>query len=367
MIRVLNDDAAADEGPVAVVIVNFHSEDYLRQCLQALRMQTRRPDRVVVVDNGCRHDRLERALQAFPGAELLPMPENVGFAAANNRAVEMVPDCRWIVLLNVDAFPEPRWLETLLDAASAHPECAFFGSQLMIAHSAGLVDGTGDVYHCSGRAWRRDHGLPAARAQRATEGTVGPCAAAAMYRRDAWLTAGGMDGSFVCYLEDVDLGLRLALLGFKYRHVPESIVHHVGSGVTRRHSSYYVYHGQRNAVWAYVKNMPGRLFWKYLPLHILLNVAGIIWFALRGRGWAALRAKRDALRGLPRAWKQREELQRKRQLSIAEFDALLAHGFPRLPRSPHRPLPAATVPLHDSDGVSPPCEEPGVTQRRRAA
>jgi GT2 family glycosyltransferase len=324
--------APQNENRVAVILVNFHSEQYLQPCLDAVVRQTRKPDRLIVVDNGSDRNRLEQIVQSYPGAELLPMPANVGFAPANNRAVETVHDCRWIVLLNVDTLPDENWLNALIQTAVAHPECAFFGSQLVIANSAGLIDGTGDVYHCSGRAWRRDHGMPVAGAHRDTAGTVAPCAAAAMYRYDSWVAVGGLDETFVCYLEDVDLGLRLQLSGCHYRHVPDSIVHHIGSAVTRRHSAYYVYHGQRNIVWAYVKNMPGILFWKYLPQHLLLNFLAVAWFIVRGRGPSVLRAKWDALRGLPRAWRQRRLVQQSRRMPIHEFDAQLAHGLPRMLR-----------------------------------
>jgi GT2 family glycosyltransferase len=317
---------------VAVILVNFHSEQYLQPCLAAVAGQSVKPDRLIIVDNGSNRDHLEPILQGYPEVELLRMPENVGFASANNRAVETVHDCQWIALLNVDTLADENWLSALIQAAVAHPECAFFGSQLVIANSAGLLDGTGDVYHCSGRAWRRDHGMPVGVAHQATEGTVAPCAAAAMYRYDAWVAAGGLDENFVCYLEDVDLGLRLQLAGCHYRHVPESIVHHIGSAVTRRHSAYYVYHGQRNLVWAFVKNMPGLLFWKYLLQHLLLNVIAVAWFVIRGRGPSVLRAKWDALRGLPRVWRQRRLIQQNRRMSIRDFDAQLAHGLIRLLR-----------------------------------
>jgi len=324
--------APQNENRVAVILVNYHSEQYLQPCLEAVARQSLKPNRLIVVDNGSDRDRLEQIVRGYANAELIVMPTNVGFAMANNRAVETVKDCRWIALLNVDTIPEADWLYALMQAAIAHPECAFFGSQLVIANSAGLLDGTGDVYHCSGRAWRRDHRMPVAKAHTDTEGTVAPCAAAAMYRYDAWLAAGGLDESFTCYLEDVDLGLRLQLAGCRYRHVPESIVHHIGSAVTRRHSAYYVYHGQRNIVWAYVKNMPGILFWKYLPQHLLLNLIAVAWFVIRGRGVSVLRAKCDALCGLPRVWRQRRLIQQNRRMSVRDFDAQLAHGLLRLVR-----------------------------------
>ncbi|MBI3865524.1 MAG: glycosyltransferase family 2 protein [Planctomycetia bacterium] len=334
-----NSELQAGGNRVAVITVNYHSEHYLQQCLTALARQSYQPDRVVVVDNGSNPDRLDEILGGYPRVELLRMPENVGFASGNNRAVDHITDCRWIVLLNVDTIPEPDWLKALMDAANRHPECVFFGSLLMIANSPELIDGTGDVYHCSGRAWRRDHGEPVARGHLATSGTVAPCAAAAMYRYDAWVAAGGLDDSYFCYLEDIDLGLRLQLAGHKFLHVPESVVYHVGSAVTRRHSPHYVYHGQRNLVWTFVKNMPGRLFWKYLPQHLLLNLLSVVWFIFRGRGLSVLRAKWGALRGLPRAWRQRQAIQKSRQISVEEFDRLLAHGLAGLLRGSQAPSP----------------------------
>ncbi|MCE9606334.1 MAG: glycosyltransferase family 2 protein [Planctomycetia bacterium] len=315
---------------IVVVLVNYFSEGYLRDCLSALAVQTLPADRTIVVDNGSDSSRLDDTLRDYPEVELLRMPGNVGFAVANNRAVAMARDCRWAVLLNVDAFPDPDWLATLMKSALEHPDLAFFGSKLVDARSTHLLDGTGDVYHSSGCAWRRDHGESTIQEQRTTTGTIAPCAAAAMYRRDCWEAVGGFDEKYFCYLEDVDLALRLHLAGYKYAHVPEAVVRHVGSAITGRRSEFSVYHGHRNLVWTYIKNMPGWLFWKYLPQHLLLNAVSLIWLTYCGRGRTVLRAKMHALRGLPKLWRQRKAIQRSRRISTREFDALLAHGVQKL-------------------------------------
>ena len=62
--------------------------------------------------------------------------KNVGFARANNFAVERTEGCEWIALVNPDAFPEPTWLETLVGAAAEHPEYTFFASRLVDAAHA---------------------------------------------------------------------------------------------------------------------------------------------------------------------------------------------------------------------------------------
>lgn len=322
--RCTNDDR------VAVVIVNYFSEAYLAECLAALEVQVRRADRTIVVDNGSVGDKLDAVLAKHPDAELLRMSGNIGFAAANNRAVEAANDCQWIALLNADAFPDPNWLAALLATAARNSECGFFGSKLMDGRTEHLLDGTGDVYHCSGRPWRRNHRQSVGLEERETSGTVGPCAAAALYRRDAWIKVGGLDESYFCYLEDIDLALRLQLAGIRYRYVPEAEVRHLGSAITGRHSDFSIYHGHRNLVWTYFKNMPTPLFWKYLVQHILLNLVGLAWYIARGHGKTIIRSKFDALRRIPAVLKQRRDIQAGRKVSAAEFDRLLSHEWKKL-------------------------------------
>ncbi len=128
---------------------------------------------------------------------------------------------------------------------------------------------------------------------------------------------GGFDEDFFCYLEDVDLGLRLRLAGHKAIYVPEAVVHHVGSATTGgQQSDFAVYHGFRNQVWTFVKNMPGALFWLLLPLHVALNLVSILMYSMKGRGGLILGAKRDALFGIPRMWRKRRMIQANRAASI---------------------------------------------------
>ena len=147
-----------------------------------------------------------------------------------------------------------------------------------------------------------------------------PCAAAALYRCSALLKSRGFDEDYFCYVEDVDLGFRMRLAGYSCLYVPQSIAYHVGSGTTGgQHSDFSVYHGHRNLVWTFVKDMPGVLFWLLLPLHVLLNLVSIVWFAVRGRGGVIWRVKRDALLGLPKMWHKRQEIQSKRVATVSEI------------------------------------------------
>lgn len=318
---------------VTVVIVNWNGGAYLRQCLQALQAQTEPRFAAIVADNGSTDgSEAEVARLNDPRFLLLSLGSNLGFAVANNRAVQHSTAGDWIALLNPDAFAAPDWLACLLNAAEHNPQAASFGSRLVNAADPLLLDGTGDVYDISGRVWRRDHGVRMNAAAACAGEIFSPCAAAALYRRDAWNAVAGFDEDFFCYIEDVDLGFRLRLRGYQSLYVPDSICQHVGSGITGQHSDFAGYYGQRNLVWTFVKNMPGVLLWLLLPLHLLLNGAALLLLASRGQGRVALRAKSDAIRGLPNMWRKRQQVQATRQVGVADVWKSLHKGFGLRPR-----------------------------------
>jgi GT2 family glycosyltransferase len=167
-----------------------------------------------------------------------------------------------------------------------------FGSKLLNATDPTKLDGAGDAYHISGLVWRMGHGEPDKEVDAHETEVFSPCAAAALYRHSALLALGGFDEDYFCYVEDVDLGFRLRLAGHRCLYVPQSVAHHVGSGTTGgQHSDFALYHGHRNLVWTFVKDMPGVLFWIFLPLHVVLNLVSIVWFILRGHGAAIFEGK----------------------------------------------------------------------------
>jgi GT2 family glycosyltransferase len=247
------------------------------------------------------------------------MTANLGFAGGNNRALAEC-ETNFVALLNPDAFPDPNWLERLLAAAGSNPDVAAFGSRQMRQGSPEVLDGIGDSYHMSGLVWRERYGARQQASDLEPREIFSPCAAAALYRRQALNEVGGFDGDYFCYVEDVDLGFRLRLAGHKAMYVPDAVVHHVGSATTGGQNSVFsVYHGHRNLEWTFVKNMPGALFWLLLPFHLIMNVMVVVWFISRGQGRVILRAKWDAIKGLPKVWAQRRQIQARRVANVKDI------------------------------------------------
>ena len=324
---------------IAVIVVNYNGGHFVLRCLDTLLGQTLAPARIIVVDNGSTDDSREAVRRRFPDVELVPAGANVGFAAANNLGAALASDCEWLALLNPDAFPEPRWLENLAAAARASPEYSSFGCRMLMDDDPSRFDGVGDVYHPSGLCWREAHGSPAAGAFETPAEIFSPCAGAALYRRDAFHDAGGFDEDFFCYMEDVDLGFRLRLRGHRSLYVPAAVVRHKGSAIAGRRSHFALYHGHRNMVWTYVKNMPAPWFWLYLPLHLAANLLSVL-----ALGRPALRGKLDALAQLPRFWRKRRSVQGGRRACWRDVQPFFARGLLPLIRVRRFSRPPVQVP-----------------------
>jgi len=276
------------ESSVAVVIVNYNCKLHLGRCLEALRCQTIDDFHIIIVDNASTDGSLDE-ISASENLSIIHLVDNVGFAAANNIGA-LNAQTEFIALLNPDAFPAPTWLEKLMEHAKAYPEYAAFGSTQLLDANTDLLDGAGDVLYFFGLPRRSMHLTPAISLPPTSE-VFSPCAAAALYRRDLFLGVGGFDEAFFCYCEDVDLGFRLRLRGYKCLQVADAIVRHVGGGSSGQISGFAERHGHRNALWMHIKNMPMPLLALTLPCHFIAEFAKAIFdIASPSRGRLAQRA-----------------------------------------------------------------------------
>jgi len=311
---------------ISVVIVNWNGEDVLQRCLESVFAQTIRDIEVILVDNASIDRSLDGIEEHWPLVNIIRMEKNVGFAAANNIAARAAHG-QWLALLNSDAFPEPDWLETLLAASEKHPGLFFFASCQIQANDPGKLDGTGDQYNTGGIAWRRQHNQPVGDVVDVVNEVFSACGASAFYPRNAFLEAGGFDDTFFSYFEDVDLGFRLRLLGYRCLYIPNARVLHVGSSSLGKDSKFAIYHSLRNMVWTFFKNMPAPYFWKYLPVHIVMSFGYSLYYALCCCPWTSLKATRDALLGLPAVLRSRKRIQSNLQVDPREVMRMVSSSL----------------------------------------
>lgn len=291
---------------VTIIVVNYNSGAHLPRCMQAVKNQTVTDFECLIVDNASNDDSLDRA-RAETGYDarfrVLEQQDNLGFAAGNNLAAREASG-DWIATLNPDAFPEADWLEAILETAGRHPDVAMFGSTQLLDTDPDRLDGNGDRYFAAGVPWRDRSWARFKSAQKNGHDsfeTFAPCAAAALYRTDVFRSVDGFDERFFCFVEDVDLAFRLRRRGHRCLQAIDATVHHVGGGAGGgSHSNFARYHGTRNLIWCFTKNMPLALLIPLLPVHAL-GLGALLAIAVRqGNGCAVARGIRDGVLGVRR-------------------------------------------------------------------
>ncbi len=271
----------------AVVLTYDPPPGMLEDCLAALRGDSVDATvQVIVVDNGGRASRLPSELLA--GVDLCIPGNNLGFAAGMNLGIQraLALGATAIMILNDDVVVEPGWLGPLVAELSVERVGAvqpklLFADEPPTINSLGVVLGNDGAGTDTGMHTADDPTDTAAR------DLVMFTGGAVLLRAEFVLATRGFDPRYFLYYEDVDLALRGAELGWRYRLAPASRVRHRGSATMASIGDRATFFRERNRLWVLFRHRP----WG--------DVLRGLWLSVRRLRWAPRRAHAAALlRGL---------------------------------------------------------------------
>jgi hypothetical protein len=318
---------------VAVIIPNWNGKRFLVPCLASLRAQTFTDFAVYVVDNGSTDGSVDLVRSQFPEVRVVGLPGNQGFSAAINAGIANSRG-EYVAALNNDTEADPRWLEELVTILDARPEIGFCASKVLDYSDRGVIDSFGDGYRRTGVAFKfgeleRDSGQFAEPLD-----VFSACAAASIYRRSMLADIGTFDEDFFCYLEDVDLGIRAQLAGYRCLAVPSARVFHIGSASTGGDmSEFSLRMTAKNIVNILLKDIPGPLLLQMIPLVVAGQTVMILESLLTNRRPKLRKHLRGYLQGLVAALRQapamlrkRPSVQKCRRITVSQFADLVARS-----------------------------------------
>lgn len=313
----------------AVVIPNWNGARWIDACLESVLAQDRAPDEVVVVDNGST-DGSDAAAEAHAGVRVVRLGRNTGFSVAVNRGVEAVR-CDWVALVNTDVVLDTDWLRRACAPLEQEPAVASVATKMVDLANPGTIYDAGDLLRRDGACEQRGRFMTDDGRFDAPGDAFSACAGAAVYRRDALLRAGGFDERFFAYLEDVDLGLRLRLAGWRCRYEP-AVARHAGEGSSSELQRAPASWVERNTLLIVAKHFPAR----WLP-RVAYRQAAWAWHALRG---GRLRAHcKGALAAFPALPAMLAERRRLRRAAVMPVENVV-------PAGPLRGFQLDAAPLH---------------------
>ncbi len=229
---------------VTVVIPTCNNLALLRECLRSVRKLDYPADRleVLVVDNGSSDGTCGAVDALSTNTRCIRMEGNIGFAAAcNHGAAEASSE--YIAFLNDDALADPHWLQGLFEGLDAGDEGTVCAASTILSRDGSEIEYNGASSNLFGVGRPRSvWGWPDA-PQPPTAGSplLFASGGAMLIHRRTFLDSGGFDPNFFAYFEDVDLGWRLWVLGYKVVYAPGAIVRHTGGATGTRQPAYRRY------------------------------------------------------------------------------------------------------------------------------
>lgn len=266
---------------VTVIIPNWNGKKYLCSCLHALYEQGIVEKDVIVVDNGSTDNSIEEAKKAFPNVRYIMFNKNYGFSKAVNEGIKMAKT-PYVILLNNDVKIEKGFVEALLNKIKSDKNIFSVEAKLLQQIDSRKIDSAGTTYNALGWARARGKDCSDKKYNESCE-TFAACAGAAIYRRSVFKEIGLFDEHYFAYLEDVDMGYRAKIHGYKNMYEPNARALHVGSASTGgRYNRFKVKYSARNNIYLIYRNMP----WGQIVLNLPFLLVGFgikfLYFAAKG-------------------------------------------------------------------------------------
>ena len=212
--------------PVDLVIINYNTLSYLRNCINSIRQNTLYPHRIIVVDNGS-SDGSVKYLKGLKDVTLILNNSNYGYGKAANQGIS-ISNGKYVVILNSDLKLTRGWLKNMVQEADKDDTIGVLGPKMV--NQDNLIVGAGVTRLNSvpsSRGWLKSD-------TRGLFDKVTDCysvgGACYMIRRKALEQVGGFDQNYFFYFEETDLSLRMLEKGYRVVYCPTSKIIHYHEG-----------------------------------------------------------------------------------------------------------------------------------------
>jgi GT2 family glycosyltransferase/glycosyltransferase involved in cell wall biosynthesis len=243
-------------GVVSVVLVNFRGATDTIACVRALRKCAWEDDRleIIVVENGSGDDSRERLEEIRDLASIVVSAENLGFAGGCNLGVEHATG-EYVAFLNNDARPDREWIAAAVATFESSTSIGAVASKVLDWDGVDLDYG-GAAITWFGMGYKPGAGDPDDGTHDDERDVLFGTGAAMFVRSEVFRALGGFDERYFMFYEDVDLGWRINLRGFRVRYQPASLAFHRHHASMAKFPEYHeTYLLERNALFTLYKNL----------------------------------------------------------------------------------------------------------------
>ncbi|KGG79808.1 glycosyl transferase family 2 [Caloranaerobacter azorensis H53214] len=270
---------------ISIVIPNYNGEKFLKDCLQSISIQSFKNFDVIIVDNASTDNSIDiiEKYKSILDICLIRNSENLGFAKAVNIGIKHSIK-EYVFLLNNDVILKPNTLEEIYNSIRRDEKIFSVQSKMIQYYNNEKIDDAGDEYTILGWAYQTGNNRSSKLYIQSRE-IFSSCAGAAIYRKDILEKIGLFDENFFAYMEDVDIGYRARIYGYRNVYCPDAVCYHIGSATTgSKYNKFKIRLAARNNIYVPYKNMPLLQLIFNFPFLFIGFVIKWIFFSIKGYG-----------------------------------------------------------------------------------
>ena len=302
---------------VSVVILNYNGLKLLPECLDSVMKQTYKDFEVILVNNGSSDDSHNFVKKNYPSVNLIEIKNNCGFAGGMNHGFRAAKG-KFVVMLNNDTKLDKNFIKEII-VPTKDPSVGMVSPKVIYYYEK-TIDTVGLQVTKSGLA--KD-----TKSEKDKDKAIVASGAAVLYRKsmldDIKMNNQYFDEDFFAYCEDLDLGLRAVLRGWKFAYAPKSEVLHIHSATISKEPTYFRLLGHRNNLWAVIKDFPTSVLLKNILSIAFVQTISIPYYFLKGKPLLILKLKYQMICGIPKMLKKRKIIQARNKISSKDFEKLL--------------------------------------------
>lgn len=252
---------------VAVIVLNYNKKKLLDSCLKSLDNLRYDNYSTIVVDNGSTDGSIELVKFFFTNVKLMELGENTGFCRGNNLGIEYAikNGFEGIVVLNNDTEVDPDFLQEIAALVDIKKKIGMISTKIVLINKPDTMDAAGFIITPDGLGKNLGAGEKTEMFRQEKE-VFCPTGAATFYCKELLEDIRQAEGGYYdedfqyCY-EELDLGWRARLRGWKCMYAPKSIIyHHKNATFESSYSDLAVYCSNRNVFFNMVKNYPSSFY-----------------------------------------------------------------------------------------------------------
>jgi len=242
---------------ISIIIVNYNGKELLQKCLESLFKTDYENFEVILVDNNSTDGSIEFVTKNYPKIIVIKLDSNKGFAEPNNVGAKIAKG-EHLLFLNNDTVTTSNFISEMVKVLQKDEQVAI--CQSLLLRPNGDVDSSGDFIDKIGIVYNSKTKIDQIKQVSSARG------ACMMIRKKIFDKLGGFDEKFFFSFEDVDLGWRSWILGYKVVIAPNSIVYHSVGKTSSKLKSEAAFHGLKNQLAMKITNFEPKFVFRSLLL-----------------------------------------------------------------------------------------------------